>query len=98
MHRGTGTPVGPEWLRHQRADVPQVLCQGASPGEAPPALCELLNQRREMLRAPREPRLLIKGEQAPLFIWGFIHGSSSSPHGPGDSGLTPRVLQHGRST
>jgi len=58
LRRGTGTPVGPEWPRHQRGDVPQVLCQAVSPGEVPEAspvpaaLCELLNERREMLRAP----------------------------------------------
>lgn len=41
----------------------------------PLELWELLHQRQEMLRAPREPGLLIKGEWALLSIWGFIQDS-----------------------
>lgn len=49
VHRGTRTPVGPEWPHHQRGIVPQLLCQSVSPGEVPVAspvllvLDELLN-------------------------------------------------------
>lgn len=55
-----------------------------------------------MLRAPREPGLLIKGEQALLSIWGFIQGSRRAEAAPlpmagWNLELTPCVQQPGRS-
>lgn len=49
-----------------------------------------------MLRAPREPELLIKGEQALLSIWGFIQASRRAEAAPLPV-VTPCVLQPGRS-
>lgn len=55
-----------------------------------------------MQRAPGEPGLLSKGEQALLSIWGFIQDSRRAEAAPLPTArwnwaLTPRVLQPGRS-
>lgn len=55
-----------------------------------------------MLRAPREPGLLIKGEQALLSIWDFIQDSRRAEAAPlpvagWNLELTSCLLQPGRS-